>query len=514
MAIPIQKPASLSPLEDRLNDIIPGYRVHLERQGLRPRRVRLLAGAVRHLVTWMHINGIGTGTLDIRRIAEFASHDCTCPGRLQSQASPGTRARANRFLAYLIDTGLAEMPAPIVKGGRLVDAFIAGLSDQGYADRTMRNHRGTCLHLIVWLHLSGIELARIDEDAIRRFLSHECTCSCPRFHRPHGFRGSCVQGTQVRRFVDFLVDEGAVDRRRKDAPVPRSELADGFLDWMRRHRGARETTIRAYGQLLHRKLLPDLDGDPAAWDAASIRNAFARWSQTNSSRRLAELASVLRVYLRHLGAMGLCQPGLADAVPTVRRRKAADLPRHVGEAGIEALIDSCDPATPIGRRDRAVMLLLARLAFRAGDVAALRLDDIDWNQARIRVNGKSRRSEALPLPQDAGDALRAYILDGRPRVRSDFVFLGSCAPFRPFSSHTVVPQIVQRAKDRAGTDGEGLPAARLFRHSKATNLLRTGASLETVATLLRHRSVETTTLYARVNAPMLLEVAQPWPGEE
>ena len=160
------------------------------------------------------------------------------------------------------------------------------------------------------------------------------------------------------------------------------------------------------------------------------------------------------------------------------------------------------------------MLLMARLALRAGDIAALRLGDIDWNQARIRVSGKSRRSEALPLPQDAGDALRAYMLDGRPRVRSDFVFLGSCAPCRPFSSHTVVCHIVQRAKDRAGISGEGLPAAHLFRHSRATNLLRTGASLETVATLLRHRSVETTTLYARVNAPMLLEVAQPWPGDE
>ena len=309
MAISIQKPASLPPLEDRLNDIIPGYRVHLERQGLGPIRVRRLAGVARHLFAWMHVNGIGTRELDIRRIAEFASHDCTCPGRLQSHASPGTRSRADRFLAYLIDTGLAEMPAPMVEGGRLVDAFVASLSDQGYADRTMRDYRATCLHLIVWLHLSGLELARTDEDTVERFLGHECGCSCPGFRRAGKTDASCRERAKVRKFIDFLAGEGAVDRRRKDTPAPRNELADGFLDWMRRHRGARETTIRAYGRLLHRKLLPDLDGDPAAWDAAFIRNAFAKWSRTNSSCRLTELASVLRVYLRHLGAIGLCGPG-------------------------------------------------------------------------------------------------------------------------------------------------------------------------------------------------------------
>lgn len=513
MAFPNQKHASLSPLEDRPGDAVAGYREHLERQGLGPSRIRNLAGTARHLVVWMREGGIETGALDIRRIAEFASHRCACPGRLQSHASPCTRARADRFLAYLIHAGLAGMPASIVEGGRLADAFIGSLSKQGYSDSAITGYRGTCRHLVVWLYLENIELARVDEDAVERFLGHDCACSCPRFCRVGKFAGSCMQGRRVRKFTDFLAGEEAIRRRREDGPAPRSGLADGFLDWMRRHRGARERTIRLYGWLLHRKLLPDLGGDPAAWGAASIRNAFAKWSQTNSSRELARMASVLRVYLRYLGATGVCRPELASAVPTVRRQKAADLPRYIGEAEIEALIDSCDPATPIGRRDRAVMLLMARLALRACDVAALRLDDIDWNRARIRAGGKSRRSEALPLPQDAGDALRSYILDDRPRVCSDFVFLGSIAPCRPLSSKGI-SDIASRAKRRAGIDGEGLPAAHLFRHSRATGLLRAGASLETVATLLRHRSVETTTLYARVDVPMLLEVAQPWPGDE
>ena len=513
MAFPIHTQASISPLEDQLDDVIPCYRDHLERQGVGPSGVHKLAGVARHLVTWMHINGIGTGALDIRRIAEFASHDCACPGRLHCHASSRTRPRADRFLAYLMDTGRAGMPTSIIEGGRLTDAFIGSLSDQGYSDSAMKDHRLLCRHLVVWLFLSGLELARIDEDAIRRFLGHDCASSCPHFRTVGKRDGSCRHRAKVRKFVDFLASEGVLERRREVDPALRSELAEGFLDWMFRHRGARETTIHSYDRLLHRKLLPDLGGDPADWDAASIRNAFAVWSQTNSPRRLAEMASVLRVFLRHLGAIGICRPELAGAVPTVRRQKAADLPRHVGEAEIEALVDSCDPATPIGRRNRAVMLLLARLALRAGDVWALRLDDIDWNQARIRVSGKSRRSEALPLPQDAGDALRSYILYGRPRVRSDFVFLRSRAPYHPLSRGGIT-QIVRVAKQRAGVCGEGLPAAHLFRHSRATWLLRAGASFETVATLLRHKSVEMTTLYARVDVPMLLEVAQPWPGDE
>ena len=239
MAIPIQKPASLSPLEDLLNDVIPGYRDHLERQGLGPTEVRTLTGTARHLVTWMHINGIGAGELDICRIAEFAFHDCACPGGLRYHASSRTRARADRFLAYLVEAGLAEMPAVIVEGGRLVDAFITSLSDQGYGDQSTHDHRQACRHLVVWLHLSNIELAYTDEDTVERFLGHECACSCPPFRRTGRFDDSCRRRAKVRKFVDFLAGEGAVERRREVGPAPHSELADGFLDWMRRHRGAR-----------------------------------------------------------------------------------------------------------------------------------------------------------------------------------------------------------------------------------------------------------------------------------
>ena len=159
-----------------------------------------------------------------------------------------------------------------------------------------------------------------------------------------------------------------------------------------------------------------------------------------------------------------------------------------------------------------MLLLLARLALRPGDIAALQLDDVDWEQALIQVRGKSRRRVALPLPQEPGDALKDYILRARPHTACATVFPQSRAPHGRLSS-SAVSVLVRRAMKRAGIDGDGLPAAYLFRYSRATHLLRSGASLEAVGALLRHESVKTTALYTRVDAPMLLAVARPWPGE-
>ncbi len=515
MAVPFQKHTSRPVLRHQLNDVIPEYRTYLENQDLAPSWIDTLVGTARHIVRWLSFNGIEIEALDIRKIAGFMSHDCTCPSGFQSHVRR-SRSRADRFLTYLMDAQLVEMPMFIVQGGEHVDAFISSLSGQGYSGSTMLEFRRSCRHFIVWLYLSDLALDQIDDGVVQSFLGHDCACACPHFFKHAGKLGRSSSGFRKRivKFADFLVREGVIGYwRETEPPAARSDLVDGFLDWMRRHRGARETTIQNYDRYLHRILLPDLGDDPAAYDVVTIRNAFANWAQVGSSGQLANLATAMRAYLRYLGANGICRPGLVAAVPTVRQQPTAALPRYVSEADIEALIASCDTDTPVGMRDHAIMLLLARLALRAGDIAALRLDDIDWEQARIHVNGKSRQRVALPLPQDAGNALKIYILEGRPHMRSEFVFLGARAPYHALSCGSSVSPIVRRAMKRAGIDAEGLPAAHLFRHSRATGLLRGGASLETVATLLRHQSVETTTLYARVDRPILLEVAQPWPGD-
>ena len=177
------------------------------------------------------------------------------------------------------------------------------------------------------------------------------------------------------------------------------------------------------------------------------------------------------------------------------------------------MIVSCNVTTPVGLRDRAILLLLARLALRAGDVVHLRLSDLDWENARVRVCGKSRREAGLPLPQDAGDAVLDYIEHARPRIGDDRVFLTVRAPYRPFTSSNAITDIVIQALKRAGMHDVKPKGAYLFRHSAATNLLRAGASLDVIGALLRHRSPDTTVIYAKTDRPMLLEVAQPWIGD-
>ena len=165
----------------------------------------------------------------------------------------------------------------------------------------------------------------------------------------------------------------------------------------------------------------------------------------------------------------------------------------------------------MGKRDRAILLLLARLGLRAGDIVQLRLQDIDWKGAWIHLSGKSRRQTRLPLNQEVGQAIVTYLEEGRPQSQSDVLFLRSRAPFRALASHAAVSVMVAQAMRRAGIEHAGRGAAHLLRHSVASSLLRHGASLQEIAVLLRHRAVETTQIYAKVDIAALKEIAQPWP---
>jgi site-specific recombinase XerD len=177
---------------------------------------------------------------------------------------------------------------------------------------------------------------------------------------------------------------------------------------------------------------------------------------------------------------------------------------------VERLIASCDQASAVEWRDRAILLLLARFGLRAGDIVHLRLSDIDWKGAWIHVCGKSRRHTRLPLTQEVGDAIVTYLKKGRPRTNTDRLFVRCNAPFYAFSS-SAVSHIVDKAFRRAGVARPSRGAAHLLRHSLATSMLRQGASLEDIAPVLRHRSIETTQIYAKVDINALRQIAQPWP---
>ena len=512
MVLPIRPHSSPGVIQAQVERVLPAYEAHLHDQGCSPGLFRRLTATARHMIAWLTVNESDIGTLDIRSVDRFLRHDCDCPADVRNQQDGPSPWHAHRVLGYLLETGQAAVPASIVTGRDLVEAFADSLVAQGYRRGTVRGFRNSCRHLVVWLYRSELTLGEIDDGVLQRFLDHRCDCEHPRFFgRPHAFAGSRRVKAEIARFASFLIDRNVVADWRD--PLPKTSggaHVDAFLGWLRQHRGARDTTLKAYRQSLQ-ALLPLLGDDPGTFDAASIRAAILERAQSGS-RNTAE-GSALRAYLRFLTSQGLCRPGLADAVPSIPRRTGSQLPRHLAQEDIEALLASCDPATAIGLRDRAVLLLLARLALRPGEVAALRLDDIDWKRALVAVRGKSRRGATLPLPQETGDAVKDYILRARPGTACQTVFPQFRAPHGCLSSGAV-SGIVKRAMKRAGMDGEGLPLppAYALRHSRATHLLRGGASPEAVGALLRHQSVKTTALYARVDASMLLAIAQPWPG--
>jgi site-specific recombinase XerD len=216
------------------------------------------------------------------------------------------------------------------------------------------------------------------------------------------------------------------------------------------------------------------------------------------------------MFLRFLIAEGKCVAELSGAIPVLAHWRLSSLPRYLQPEEVERTISSCGP-TPVGRRDHVILLLLARLGLRAGDIVQLRLGDIDWEGAGIQVSGKGHRQTRLPLTQEIGDAIVAYLQDGWPRTDTDVLFIRSRAPFRAFTSHCAISVIVAKAMKRAGVTCQSRGAAHVLRHSLATSMLRQGASLQDIATILRHRSIETTQIYAKVDVTMLRQIAQPWP---
>jgi site-specific recombinase XerD len=251
---------------------------------------------------------------------------------------------------------------------------------------------------------------------------------------------------------------------------------------------------------------------PRGWDADLVREVIVAETKRTSRAHVKTMAMALRGYLRFLSAHGFCKAGLEHAVPTIPEWRLSTLPRYIDAGQVERLIATCDLTTPTGLRDRAILLLLARLGLRAGDIVSLRLGDLDWRQATLSVRGKGRRETRLPLPQDAGDAVLAYLERARPRVSLDRVFFMLNAPIRPLTSSGVVTSIVRSAIRKAGIDAP-TKGASLLRHSAATAMLRGGATLDMVGAVLRHRSPDMTAHYAKVDVTMLQQVAQPWPGD-
>jgi site-specific recombinase XerD len=264
-----------------------------------------------------------------------------------------------------------------------------------------------------------------------------------------------------------------------------------------------------------RRFLAKVCGDLIP-DWSSLRGddfaGFVRREASKLKRNANEApGTAIRSLLRYLTFTGAVPAGIEAAVPRMRRWKHASLPRHLSLPEIERVVASVLDNKLTGQRDHAILLLLARTGLRAAEVAQLALDDVDWTEGTLHIrSAKSRRERSLPLATDVGAALCAYLKRGRPRSSSRVIFLRAVPPFDPFPNRAGVCKIARRALKRARIVQRPI-GTHLFRHSAATGMLRGGASFKEIADVLGHKSLDTTTIYAKLDLPALARVSLPWP---
>jgi site-specific recombinase XerD len=384
--------------------------------------------------------------------------------------------------------------------GPYAAGFESWLLARGYSPFTV-GHRLWQLELVSrWLEREGLSAGELTPERFVEFA---------RARRAAGYR-SWISPSSMRAPLGFLRELGIVPvpgPAVADGPV--EEVLEGYRRWLLCERGARERTFVRFAPdarlFLSGRLGPG-GLDLERLSAADLSVFLARECPRRSVAGARYLVTVLRSLLRYLYVAGLIGAPLRWAVPGVADLRDRSLARGLEPAALAKLLASCDRRRTVGRRDYAILLLLARLGLRAGEVAALRLDDLDWRRGELLVRGKGDRHERLPLPADVGEALVSY-LRRRPRSEYRTVFLKVIAPAGPLSGKAIWG-VVHDACVRAGVPSVG---PHRLRHTAATGMLREGASLEEIAEVLRHQQLKTTAVYAKVDRKALRALTQPWP---
>ncbi len=386
---------------------------------------------------------------------------------------------------------------------RDLDGFATDLAAQGYARQTAGNKLRLVRHLSLWLESEGLGAEALDEGRFETFLQTREPRRAP--------QGEVATGRQL---LSHLRSKGRIPDAAEDTDsgdaITRIERT--YERYLVNERGLSPSTVGDY-LLVVRAFLAECFGARAVALETLVARDANRFIVCHAvSRSHAKgLATALRSFLRHLHQRGDLGADLAGAIPPVTNWRLSGLPKSLSPEKVESVLASCDRSTATGRRDHAILLLLARLGLRGGEVAALTLDDFDWAKALVTLSGKGQRREALPLPEDVGRAVAAYLRDGRPPCATRRVFVRAIAPYRGFCSTMAVCDIVRRALARAGIDAP-LKGAHVLRHSLACGMLRNGASLEEIGRILRHRHPETTQIYAKLDLEALRTLAPAWPG--
>lgn len=389
-------------------------------------------------------------------------------------------------------------------------AFVTSLFDQRYAIVCVRAKAWRATAFDAWLATQGVELADVQDvhvdEFIRRPYRPRSDCQdTPRRHEPPA----------VRQLLGYLREQGLCAA----APVvviPADVVVDNFAQYLRRERGLATATIGYYRTfarefLVHRFGIESID--LGALRAIDIVGFVQHQARRLLPRALKQVVTALRAFLRFAQYRGEINEGLIGAVPAVAAWSTTPpLPRAISAEHARRVIESCDLSTAVGRRDRAVLLLLARLGLRGGEVITLLLEDIDWDAGLLCVRGKNGHQCLMPLPVDVGETIAAYLRHGRPVSADRHLFLRSRAPYRGLlHGSDGIGSLVRNALQRAGVDAPH-KGSHQFRHALAIRLLRDGASLPEIGEVLRHRSQLATSIYAKVDLAALRPLALPWPG--
>lgn len=389
--------------------------------------------------------------------------------------------------------------------GSQLDSFAEHLARCGYAAATARSQLTLLGHFDQWMARRRRVLGELNDELVGKFV-HDRT----RLGKLQ--RGESVV---VRQFLAHLRAHGVIPAL---APVidetPLGRLQRQYEQYLVLERGLAPATVTNYCGYLRGFLSERFGKGPMnlrALDVSTVTTFVVRHAPTMSPGRAKLMGTALRSIFQFLLQRGAIERDLAGCVPRMADWRLATIPKYLSPDEVERLLQACDCQTSGGRRDHAILLLLARLGLRAGEIVALELDDIQWRAGEMTVHSSKRLpQDRLPLPREVGEALATYIRRDRPTHPTRRVFLCTKAPRRGFTGPGTVSTIVRRALARAGLC-PALKGAHLLRHSLATRMLRHGASLPEIGQVLRHRGVNTTEIYAKVDIAGLRALAQPWP---
>lgn len=404
---------------------------------------------------------------------------------------------------YLRDEAAVQRMRGLPVGSHL-DAFAAVLSALGYARNSIRDRLWTLAALGRWLHRRRLSVGDLRPDIVGAFLR-------PRKQRARVRRGAAAT---LALFLEYLEQEAIIPPAPSSNPTPVALLKARYEAHRHHDRGLSPVTGSRHWVVVGRFLRHRFGTgtlDPQAITVENVKG-YVREQIPACSPASAQLhASTLRSFLRFLWQTGQTPRDLTAAIPPVRRWRLVEVPKSLAPDDVQRVLDACPRVSAVGRRDYAILLLLARLGLRGGEIVRLELDDIDWHAGELLVRGKGSVRSSLPLPCDVGEAMAAYLQRDRPRCATRRVFVRARAPHRGLGHPATVSTLVRVAITRAGVNAP-MHGAHLLRHSLATDLLRRGASMADIGDVLRHQHPQTTEIYAKVDLTRLRLLAQPWPS--